>query len=171
MKTVYRTGFQLSSAQPGENAVTALAEASLRWVLERECVEPQHKDLWRKGATTIPEATLGSDYTVEARRVSAGDKDGRILRFRHPHRDDGETHDGIEWSTELGVLTKGKRHTFACSLNVGRSDGAVAPVRFFPTRPNILPRILGGFKCGGAIRLLARPFGLQATEKDAALFR
>lgn len=171
MKTVYRTGFQVDPAKPGENVLTALAEASLRWVLDREGVELQHRDLWRKGASAIPETSLGGDYTVEARRVSAGEKDGWVLRFRHPHRDDGGTHDGIEWSTELGVLRKGNRQTFACALNVGRSDGAVAPVRFFPTRPNVMPGILESFKCGGAIRLLARPYGLQATGKDASLFR
>lgn len=77
----------------------------------------------------------------------------------------------IEWKTEIGLAEGAAGLTFCCSVSVGRTDSAVAPVRFFPTRPRVVLNLLKEFDCGGKVKLSVKPYELKDSASDAQLFR
>ncbi len=170
MKTVYRTSFSFSGKNNDDDALARAAEVCLRWAVERNEIVAEYPTLWRRGIAFDGEYDLGNGYNLEARRADLEGKQAWAMRFRHPHKDADEIHREVEWCAEVGILIADGRNSFSFSLGVGRSDGTIAPVRFFPSRPRLVSNFLDAFKCGGAIRLFAKPFELDGSKQGVQHF-
>lgn len=170
MKTVYRTSFPFSGLQQGDDALAVAAQVCLRWAVDRDEVAAPHHTLWQRGTAVEGEFDLGDGYLLETRRASFDGKQAWAMRFKHPHKDYDGVHREAEWCAEIGLLNANGKSSFSFSLGVGRSDGAIAPVRFFPSCPRIVSNFLDALKCGGAIRLFAKPFELDGSSEGVQLF-
>lgn len=170
MRTIYRTGFP--TARKGkQDALTAAAGLCLKWAIDRQGIAREHRELPKDALRTLPCTPIGEGQAVETRLLQANGTRSWVMRFTHPHREGKEVDAQVEWRTEIGLAERAAGLTFCCSVSVGRKDSAVAPVRFFPTRPRVVLDMLKEFDCGGKVKLSAKPYVLKDTKSDAQLFR
>lgn len=170
MKTIYRTGFPIA---PKDNRDTLAAAASvcLHWALDRQGIAPEHRRLAKEPLRAVPLTSIGVGHAIETRLLQTNANRSWAMRFNHPHRDGKVVDEQVEWRSEIGLAEGAAGLTFCCSVSVGRTDSAVAPVRFFPTRPRVVLDLLKEFHCGGSVKLSAKPYVLKDSTSDAQLFR
>lgn len=170
MRTIYRTGFPVAR-KGSQDALAGAASVCLRWALDRQGVAPEHRKLEKEAPRTIPLTEIGAGQAIETRLIQANGLRSWAMQFTHPHRDGKEVDKQVEWRTEIGLAEGEAGLTVCCSVSVGRTDSAVAPVRFFPTRPRVVLDLLKEFDCGGKVKLSVNPYVLKDSTSDAQLFR
>lgn len=170
MRTIYRTGFSIALDSKSDTLASA-AGVCLKWALERPGIAAEHRGLWKDPVRTITLTPIGAGHAIETRLLETSGTRCWAMRFNHPHREGQEVDEQIEWRTEIGLSENANSLTFCCSVSVGRRYSAVAPVRFFPTRPRVVLELLKQFSCGGKVKLTDKPYVLKNQAADAQLFR
>jgi hypothetical protein len=170
MRTIYRTGFPIARVG-NSDTLAAAAGVCLNWVLQRPGIAAEHRKLSKDVLRSLVHTPIGTGHAIETRLLERNGNRAWAMRFKHPHREGNETDEQIEWQTEIGISEKADSLTFCCSISVGRSDSAVAPVKFFPTRPRVVLELLKKFSCGGKVKLSDKPYVLKDQPADAQLFR
>lgn len=170
MRTIYRTGFPIAR-KAKQDTLAAAASMCLQWAIDRPGIAPEHRKLPKGAPCAIPLTPIGAGHAIETRLIKTNGFRSWAMRFTHPHREGKEVDAFVEWRTEIGLAEGAAGLTFCCSVSVGRTDSAVAPVRFFPTRPRVVLDLLKEFCCGGRVMLSAKPYVLKDSASDAQSFR